>query len=346
MTAEVASQAALNIARYCNSNSIKKIGIVFHGGEPLLGGADYLAKIISTLENVFHKYAVKFYISIQSNGLLFSPEIGDLLLRKNVTLSISLDGPPVINDKNRIDHFGNPSTNLLESKLHILTSSKYRKIFGGFLCVINIESNPILVLEYLLSYEPASIDFLLPDNNHDYLPLGMKNNNTIYADWLIEIFDYWFSHKTKTNVRMFDVLIRSVLGQRSTMDSFGLTPMEFVVIETNGDIEGLDVLKTTYSGAARLGYNVFENTLDQVSSHAIIKLMQRGFESLCAECRECSIVDICGGGYLPHRYSTKSEFDNPSVYCNDLMKLIVHIKNKVFSEIKGSNLNEKLFNHK
>jgi uncharacterized protein len=45
-------------------------------------------------------------------------------------------------------------------------------------------------------------------------------------------------------------------------------------------------------------------------------------------------VDVCGGGYYPHRYSTANGFSNPSVYCPDLMKLIGHINRVVADEIR------------
>jgi uncharacterized protein len=33
-------------------------------------------------------------------------------------------------------------------------------------------------------------------------------------------------------------------------------------------------------------------------------------------------MQICGGGYLPHRYSKASGYDNPSAYCDDLFALL------------------------
>ena len=32
-------------------------------------------------------------------------------------------------------------------------------------------------------------------------------------------------------------------------------------------------------------------------------------------------MNACGGGYLPHRFSTKDGYDNPSVYCDDLYSM-------------------------
>jgi uncharacterized protein len=34
----------------------------------------------------------------------------------------------------------------------------------------------------------------------------------------------------------------------------------------------------------------------------------------------------CGGGYLPHRYSSKNGYDNPSVYCDDLYSMFENMQ--------------------
>ena len=50
-------------------------------------------------------------------------------------------------------------------------------------------------------------------------------------------------------------------------------------------------------------------------------------------CQSCPIVKVCGGGYLPHRYSLHRGFANPSVYCRDLTKLITHVRSSVLATI-------------
>ena len=37
-------------------------------------------------------------------------------------------------------------------------------------------------------------------------------------------------------------------------------------------------------------------------------------------------MEICGGGLYPHRYRHGEGFRNPSVYCDDLMRLITHVR--------------------
>jgi uncharacterized protein len=192
MTENVARNSAKRILRHCQLYKQKEIVISFHGGEPLIGGEKHLKMLMSVINEVFSDKEVDINVSIQSNGLLFTREIGDLLLDNNIFIGISLDGPPKVNDLYRLDHEGKPRSLELERNLALLTSDTYKQIFGGFLCVININSDPLEVFEYLLTYKPPSIDFLLPDNNFDRTPFGKSDfNSTPYADWLMKIFDNW-----------------------------------------------------------------------------------------------------------------------------------------------------------
>ena len=40
-----------------------------------------------------------------------------------------------------------------------------------------------------------------------------------------------------------------------------------------------------------------------------------------------------GGGYLPHRFSEKNGFDNPSVYCYDLWELIQGVQHWTLQQL-------------
>lgn len=88
----------------------------------------------------------------------------------------------------------------------------------------------------------------------------------------------------------------------------------------------MDTLKASEAGATDLGLDVFNNTFDDALSHPAIASRQRGTEELARECQSCHLVAVCGGGYLPHRFSEAAGFDNPSVYCEDLMFLINHVQ--------------------
>jgi uncharacterized protein len=64
-----------------------------------------------------------------------------------------------------------------------------------------------------------------------------------------------------------------------------------------------------------------------VAEHPGIVARQQGLAGLCQTCQECPVVASCGGGLYTHRFrADASGFDNPSVYCADLKKLITYIR--------------------
>ena len=157
---------------------------------------------------------------------------------------------------------------------------------------------------------------------------------TPYADWLIPVFDEWFAEAdTGFSVRLFQNIIGLIFGsQRSTVD-VGAISSNFVVIETNGSIEPSGALKACYEGITKIGLNVLTNEVEEVFDIPVVALFSSAEEELPDTCKQCPIVSVCGGGKPPHRYSSANGFNNPSVYCRDLMKLIGHIQEKVVAEL-------------
>lgn len=336
MSEKVARQTATRMRQHCEAHGKHEASVVFHGGEPLLGGVQQLEMLSLVLMETFADSDIKLQVGMQSNGLLFSPDIGALLLDRGMSIGISLDGPPDVNDLQRIDHQGQPTSARLEKRLALLTSPPYRDIFSGFLCVINPKVDPIATTKYLLSYEPPSIDFLLPLNNHDRRPDGKVQDidATPYADWLIKVFDYhWSDQATSASIRTFKSIIRLIFGASSLVETLGLEAVDLIVIETNGEIEAVDALKSTFNGASSLGYNIFDHDFDTAAWDIAVRSRQMGAETLCPQCKECAVLQICGGGYIAHRYSSERGFNNPSVYSADLEKLIRHIYAAVSTEM-------------
>jgi uncharacterized protein len=327
MSADTARQTVRRIREHLQTHDKKSLMLTFHGGEPLLGGIKQLSEIVKVADEELTAYGMDVQFSMQSNLTLLTEEIADFLLEHKIKTGTSLDGPPRWNNVFRIDHQGRGTSEAAERGLAIITAPKYRSIWAGILSVINPFSDPIEVLEYLRLYSPPLIDFLYPLNHYDNLPAGKKDdiNSTVYGDWLIQAFDHWWKLGANPDIRIFSSIMRLCCGLSSQVESLGAQVIDLVVVESNGDIEGLDSLKATYDGATCLSANVFETDFNTVARHAMVRFRQSGMDQLCHTCRICPVVKVCGGGYIPHRYSKQAGYDNPSIYCRDLEKLIRHI---------------------
>lgn len=337
MSKVVVLQAAKRIRQHVLAHELPEIAIVMHGGEPLLAGEALLREFLGTMwDEISPLCQISF--GVQTNGTLLTPEIIDILSAYDVSVGVSLDGPPEVNDQHRVTVDGKSSYDAVVRGVELLRANGKRNLFSGFLCVIDIDVDPLAVYAHLRAFDPPSMDFLLPDANYGSHPKGKVSdrNSTPYADWLIPIFDEWYTcSQPAPIINHFQEIVDLILGAPSSLESLGLSPVDLVVIETNGDIEAVDALKSTYEGATSLGLNVFRNSFDDALGHAKIVHRQVGIQSLSQTCQSCAIVQICGGGYLPHRYDPRNGFDNPSVYCSDLWKLIWHIRDRLVQDLRA-----------
>ena len=336
MALPTARAAAARMREHLAAHGREHANIVLHGGEPLLGGARRLAPLVAVVRETLDRNGILASVGMQSNLLLFDDAVGRFLVDHDVSIGVSVDGPPHANDRHRVDRRGRPTSARLEDRLRLLTG-EYRSAFSGFLCVVDLDHDPVETVEYLASWAPPSIDFLLPLDNHDRRPPGKGGADGLeaspYGDWLTAAFDRWWAMDDPPPVRMFHSIIRMLCGSDTLVESLGLLPVDLIVIESDGSVEAVDSLRTTFAGATQLGFDVFDHTLDEVAAHTAVRARQLGARSLSPTCRRCRLVDVCGGGYLPHRWSAARGFDNPSVYCADLMAVIRHLDGAIRGEL-------------
>lgn len=325
---------AFRIAEYVEAMKLDEVLVIYHGGEPLLIGIEAIERITQKIKSVVSP-ASNVAFSIQTNGTLISEENLDRLERLNISVSLSIDGPAAIHDKHRVDHGDKPSFNKVDSALKMLLNRP--NIFSGVIAVIDPEFPPSIALEYFNSLSLTNLDFLLPDANYNRLPPGKEQNPSIYTNWLIECFNLWFNEYPHIRIRFFEAILDAIVGLPSKTDSLGFGDVSLITIETDGNYHDLDVLKIAHEGASNLNLgglstNTIEEALEspQIQKHRRL-LTKKGLSSIC---QKCSIVDICAGGSVPHRYSNDG-FRNPSIYCEELFGLITHAKKRVFEQLES-----------
>ena len=173
-----------------------------------------------------------------------------------------------------------------------------------------------------------AVDFLWPlDHNQDNPPPGYPGpGTTTFADYLIPIFDeWWHLDRPRIKIRYFEQILRNIFGARGGLDSLGGNPVSIVSIDSDGSIEPVDSLKACGDGFTGMDLNILQDSLEEVYEKPLFQQAIAGQDGLSEECKQCSLHDICGGGYLPHRYSQANGFENPTIYCQDVWKLTTHI---------------------
>jgi uncharacterized protein len=334
MSPEVIGAAAGRVAEHVRAWGIDSLAVVLHGGEPLLAGPEVVGAVAGAVRGALGDAAAARF-TVQTNGILLDEPMLDALAHHDVRVGVSLDGGRAAHDRHRRYAHGAGSYDEVVAGLNRLREDRWRHLYGGLLCTIDIRNDPVQVYESLLAFEPPSMDLLLPHGNWTNPPPFRTPGDpaTPYGDWLVAIFDRWYGSPQRTDVRLFSSIISLLLGGASGYEATGLDPVDYVTIETDGAIEQSDALKTTADQAAATGLNVFDNALDEALAHPGVRARQIGLDGLAEDCRRCPAVRVCGGGHYAHRFRAPADFGNPTVYCADQLRLIDHIRDRVFADL-------------
>jgi uncharacterized protein len=327
LSESTASKIAERIREHSLAHGVREVVVSFHGGEPLLVGASHLNK----LGKIFRDAATDTFelsLSTQTNAMLLNDEICDVIRQHEIQVSVSVDGSADAHDRNRIFRSGRKSYAGTLTGIRLL-QERVPGQPSGVLAVIDLRNDPLDVFDSLAELGIEYVDFLLPHYNWENPPPRSIGTHE-YGDWYLQIFDAWISGRhSHLQIRFFRNIVEQLLGMPGNFEAMNLSPITLVTVNTDGDIEGVDTLKSTATGYQKTGLNVEYNSFDEALTSPLVSLRQSESGQLCDTCKDCRFMRECAGGYFPHRYSRTNAFSNPSIYCTDLYWLLERIAERL-----------------
>ena len=330
MSPETQQRIVERLAEYAEDAALEQMLVIFHGGEPLLYGPTRLAEFAQEIRRSTPHTQVDF--SLQTNGILLDDACLDTLEAAEIGVSLSLDGPANSNDLHRRTPGGLSTFAKVMEALRRLQSRP--GVFTGVIAMIDPSFPPAELLQFFADLDLPALDLLLPDANYTRPPVGRDAAPDLYRDWLLQAFDQWFDHHAAMPLRTFDELLSALVGAGGGTDAFGLGDISLLSIETDGSYHDLDVLKITKPGQTALGVDVRNTAIRDVAILPSLDARRRllTLAGLAATCQSCPVVDVCGGGSVPHRYSSEG-FANPTIYCREMLALIARAKERLTASV-------------
>lgn len=332
----LATVAALSerLKSYCKNAGIDYVQIVFHGGEPLLLSKEYFKLCINLFKDTSPE--IEFGFTIQTNGVTMDKEWYDLFKAHDVKIGISIDGPKKYHDAFRVFHNGKGSYNQVAEAVKLGRGNG----LSGILMVMNTNIPIQEFYKELKELKVGNLNLLFPDGHYDKLPEGFdavrfgEDDYTPYADWLIGLFILWKGDKNRPVIRFFETLIEMIAGEENVGNqAFGKKKNGVVVIETDGGIEVVDSLRACYEGITRNNLNIHENEISDLFEDDIFEVYYNAHDMVCEQCLNCPVYDFCGGGFLGSRYANDNGFDNPTIYCKDIIRILSFIQNDILDSL-------------
>jgi uncharacterized protein len=325
MSQQVFEAGIARLREACLRSGRDEVSVTLHGGEPTLIGTTRARAFFEAARRGLEGVA-EVRLVIQTNGTRLTREWVELFAEHRVDVGVSMDGPPAVHDRHRVDHRGRGSHGAVGRGLDLLREGG---VPFAVLSVLDFDADPLEVHEHFCELDAAQISYLMPHFTHDDIAgVVARHGPTPCLDWLGPVLQHWWGDGTlRTAVQPFHSMARIILGGSSDLDLFGGAPLGFCFVETDGEIEGLDALKICEDGFAGTGHNVLTDGFDAFAAdgglHAETIFRGRPLPTACARCPE---AQTCGGGYVPHRYRRGAGLDRPSVWCRDLLGLFGQLR--------------------
>ena len=163
-----------------NNSSENRIHIRFYGGEPLLS-YDIIRDIVLFLKHTHYNFA----FSLSTNGTLFDQQKLKFLFDNNFFITISLDGPPHINDKYRVFKDGTSTSQTILTGINKImqTYPDWMKTNISINSVVIPDISILKRQEFIKSLGVRKVDFIHLDSMGIVL-LGLDVN--IYREYYQE----------------------------------------------------------------------------------------------------------------------------------------------------------------
>jgi len=304
------------------------VTFTFHGGEPLLAGAEFYREALPLLAEGLSSRNIAF--AIQTNMWKLTPEIAEIFARYNVPIGSSLDGPQELNDLQRGKGYYEKTMRGYEfAKDHGLTvrfittftshSVKFREdIFNFYLDKgLTLKLHPCL---------PS-----IKGDNPEKWALDPKE----YGELLIYLLDKYLENMGKIEVMNIDHLCKCVFTGRGTVCTFVDCMGDTFAVGPDGGIY------PCYRFVGMPEYvmgNVYDRpTMADLAKSDAWKLMHKYKEFVDTACGKCAHIKYCRGG-CPYNaiVPTDGEIKAVDPHCIAYKMIFDEITNRVNQEMFGS----------
>jgi uncharacterized protein len=304
------------------------VTFTFHGGEPLLAGADFYQQALPLLTNELQNLEPDF--AMQTNLWKLTPRLGEVLAKYKIPIGSSLDGPQELNDLQRSEGY-------------------YKRTMRGY----ELAKKHGLQVQFICTFTSYSVQF-----KEDIFKFFMDNRLTLklhpalpslrsdepdqwalspeeYGDLLIYLLDKYLENMDQIEVRNINDYTRCVLTGRGTVCTFVDCMENTFAVGPDGHI--YPCYRFVGMSEYILGHVRDCPSQDDLNQSAAGVRMRRFKELVDRECKGCKHIRYCRGG-CPYNAIAPSDGKITGVdpHCLAYKRIFDEIADRFNQEMMGS----------
>lgn len=309
--------------------SEETIHLVWHGGEPTLAGVNFFKRMKDLQKGRNKQY--KNYI--QTNGTLLTDEIIETLCNMGFEIGLSLDGPPELNDQNRIDKQGVGSFRKVADAMQLL--EKHEIPFGILATVSKHNINHAAELYNFCQERGLNLKLSpLYQSGRAILNIDELAITPIeYEQFLSQLADLWFNEEFPISIDPIEPLFMGTLAGEKIHQGCSFTAnchRKFFAIGPTGDLYPCGL----YQGFNDFRYgNIFDMTLEDIEYSDVFARLERRSENIEKRCQGCDLYELCYGGCPFQALTGAGDLNKEAPQCKPYTevtyKMLCHFHEKI-----------------
>jgi uncharacterized protein len=304
------------------------VTFTFHGGEPLLAGAEFYRKALPMLSKDLSHLTPNF--ALQTNLWKLTPELAEVLAEHDIPIGSSLDGPQELNDLQRSEGY-------YERTMRGYEIAKEHGLQVQFICTFT---------SYSVQYKEDIFNFFLKNGLvlklHPALP-SLRSQEPDkwalapeeYGELLVYLLDKYLENMGQIEVRNINDYCRCVFTNRGTVCTFVDCMENTFAVGPDGSIY------PCYRFVGMPEY-VMGNVRDQPSQEDLAdsaagRRMRQFKQYVDQECKGCKHIRYCRGG-CPYNAMAPSggKIEGVDPHCIAYKRIFDEISDRFNKEMMGS----------
>ncbi|MDO9539398.1 MAG: TIGR04083 family peptide-modifying radical SAM enzyme [Methanocalculus sp.] len=314
-----------DIVRWLKDFRSDPVTFTFHGGEPLLAGADFYRQALPILSEGLSHLTPEF--ALQSNLWKMTPEVAEALAAYHIPIGSSIDGPEAINDTQR-------GTRYYEKTMRGYEIARSHGLSVRFICTFTNKS--VLHKEDIFNY---FMDKGFPMKLHPALPSlrdGSPEEWALppeeYGELLIYLLDKYLENLDKSEVMNINDLVKCVVTRHGTVCTYVDCMANTFAIGPDGAI--YPCYRFVGMPEFVMGNVASSPSPDELAESKPWRLMQEYKQYVDSACADCSHINYCRGG-CPYNAIARTEgrIEGVDPHCPAYKRIFEEINDRLNREM-------------
>ena len=292
-----------------------RVNLVFFGGEPL-SNMPLIRQMVDYAEARGREVGKVIDFSLTTNATLLNEQMVDYLDEHRFGLTVSMDGPKALHDKNRVTVGGRGTYDVVAAKTRMLLSRYRSRPVGGRVTLTRGVTDVLAIHEHLhdelgffeVGFSPATSGdisaFNLTEEELYQVFADMKVLGERYVDAAVEDRNIGFSN-------MHQLMTDLAEGTKKVVPCGAGIGM--LAVDNDGDLH----LCHRFTGSSMPTFGNVDDGIDKDALGAFVETAQDKASRACSSCR---IRNICAGGCYHESYARFEDPHSPVYHYCELMR--------------------------